>query len=202
LADGEDRRKFVVGLGNPGMEYAQTRHNVGFMVLESLRRRWNAGEGRRTFSGRLWDARPARPDCGARHVLLLAPHTFMNDSGRAVREMAAFYQADVQDLLVVLDDLALELGRLRIRAGGSAGGHNGLADVVAALGTEAAPRLRIGIGSAPGQMDPRDFVLSRFRPDELAVIGPALETAADAVEDWVFNGMTYAMDKYNRKSDG
>lgn len=195
--DQTDRTKFVVGLGNPGRQYSGTRHNVGFDVLETLRSRWNLDKGREAFSGRLNDARFTRGDRQQR-VMLLEPHTFMNLSGRAVRQMADFYKASCQDVLVVLDDLALPLGRLRARPGGSAGGHNGLSDIIAALGTMEVPRLRLGIGSPPPRMDSKDFVLSSFAPGERDVIRDATSLAAQAVEDWAFRGMAYVMDKYNR----
>ena len=174
---------------------------MGFMALEALVRRWRLGDGRQAFGGLLHDVRPARPDAGRRRVMLLAPQTYMNCSGQAVREAAAFYKAEHQDVLVVLDDMALPVGRLRARAGGSAGGHNGLADVLAALGAEDVPRLRIGIGAPPGEMDAIDFVLRPFEPGELETIRRAVGTAAEAVEDWVFNGIEYVMERYNRKEE-
>jgi len=193
--------KLVVGLGNPGRQYERTRHNVGFRVLHALRGRWRLDEGRKAFHGRLNDTRVGRDGCQTR-VLLLEPHTYMNLSGQSVRDAAAFHRVGPADVLVVLDDLALPLGRLRMRADGSAGGHNGLSDVLAALGTSAVPRLRIGIGAAPAGMDGRDFVLSAFAEDERDAIEQAIETAADAAEDWVFRGTQYVMDRYNRKADG
>jgi len=200
-ADEADRTKFVVGLGNPSRQYARTRHNVGFAVLEALRRRWDLDKGRRAFEGRLNDARVQRPGTGVRRAMLLEPHTYMNCSGRAVRQMADFYKAACEDLLIVLDDMALPVGRLRARAEGSAGGHNGLTDVLAALCSEKVPRLRIGIGPPPGSMDPKDFVLSPFLDEELATIRQAVPRAAEAVEDWLFHDIAYVMDKYNRKAD-
>lgn len=187
-------RKFVVGLGNPGRKYQRTRHNIGWMVLAELARRWQASPPRKAFSGEVCEANVA-----SQRVLLLAPQTYMNLSGQAVQEMAAFYKAGPSDLLVVLDDMALPLGQLRFRAGGSSGGHKGLADIVGRLGTEQVPRLRIGIGSPPPRIDGADFVLSTFGPDEQPVIEVAVIAAGQAVEDWLKNGMTYVMDKYNRK---
>jgi len=190
----------VVGLGNPGRQYEKTRHNVGFRVLDELRRRWGLGQGRAGFQGLLWQTRVARADQRAK-VTLLAPMTYMNLSGRSVGELAAFYRALPPDVLVVLDDMALALGRLRARADGSAGGHNGLIDVLSALGTNEVPRLRIGIGAPVGFADPKDYVLSVFRPDELEAVEQAIRLAAEAVEDWVFHGIEYVMSKYNRKDD-
>jgi len=197
----DDRRRFVVGLGNPGRKYARTRHNVGFRVLDVLRCRWGAEAPRKAFGGEVCDARPARPGDGERRVLLLEPHTYMNRSGLAVREMAEFYKARLEEILVVLDDMNLPPGRLRARPGGSAGGQKGLADVLVRLGGEEVPRLRIGIGRPPPTMDGVDFVLTKFDEDEEEMIEIVVQTAADAVEDWVFCGLAFVMEKYNRKPD-
>jgi len=193
-----NRTKIVVGLGNPGRRYARTRHNVGFEVIESLRGRWGLDAGRHAFSGVVIEWR-AGTDEAPRRVMLFKPHTYMNLSGRAAADIARFYKADPQEVLVVLDDLALPLGQLRARAGGSAGGHNGLSDVLAALGTEQVPRLRIGIGPRPEQIDAMSFVLQRFTPDEQAVVDEALQLGARAVEDWVRDGIACVMNRYNRK---
>ncbi|MFB3894323.1 MAG: aminoacyl-tRNA hydrolase [Phycisphaerae bacterium] len=201
MDEATDKTKFVVGLGNPGHKYAADRHNVGFAVLAALERRWKFGRGREAFSGVLCDARVSRPGESERRVMLLAPQTYMNCSGRAVRAMADFYKAAPRDILIVLDDMALPPGRLRARAEGSAGGHNGLADVLAAMGTTAVPRLRIGIGAPPGAADRKDFVLSPFAGDEVETMKAAVELAAAAVEDWVFGGIECVMAKYNRKPD-
>ena len=208
----EIKTKFVVGLGNPGSKYEGTRHNLGFRVLEALRQRWSADGPRKAFAGQVWDARPTTndengpdetppPACrqGAR-VMLLGPQTYMNNSGRAVAEMTRFYKADAEDVLIVLDDMALPPGQVRARAGGSAGGHKGLADVLRALGTQQVPRLRIGIGASPGPMDPVDFVLTRFTEDEQPLIEASIAAAAQAVEDWVFHGIRRVMDTYNRRA--
>ena len=197
MASGQDARiRFVVGLGNPTPQYEGTRHNVGFLVLADLRRRWDLGPGRQAFDGLRNDACLAAAD-GPVRVVLLEPHTYMNCSGAAVQKMVAFYKADCQDVLIVLDDLALPLGRLRARPGGSAGGHRGLADIQRALGTDQVPRLRIGIGSPPPQMDWVDYVLSRFRPDEQEAVDQAVRQAAAAVEDWLRHDLTYVMERYN-----
>ena len=173
---------------------------MGFRVVDRLAERWQAGPGRSAFGGQLYEARPARPGQAPRRVLLFQPHTYMNRSGSAVAGLMQFYKAEHRDLLVVLDDMALDLGQLRFRAGGSSGGHRGLADVLTALGSEQVPRLRIGIGAAPGQMDGADYVLTRFGADEQDVIQAALGRAAQAVEDWIAVGLDGAMDTYNRKT--
>ena len=140
VQDDVDRRLFVVGLGNPGRQYAQTRHNVGFRVVDLLASRWSAGEGKAAFGGQLWEVRPAEPQGASRSVVLFEPHTYMNRSGQAVLELSAFYKVQPDELLVVLDDMNLPVGRVRLRAEGSSGGQKGLADVVGQLGTQAVPR--------------------------------------------------------------
>ncbi|MFP4052787.1 MAG: aminoacyl-tRNA hydrolase [Phycisphaerae bacterium] len=191
-----DKRRFVVGLGNPGRQYVGTRHNVGFEVVAELGRRWSLGEPVLKFGGAVLDGQIA----GVR-TTMLAPQTYMNRSGESVRKMTDFYKASPKDVLVVLDDMALEPGRLRLRPRGSAGGHNGLSDIFRHLGTQELPRLRLGIGSPPGRMDSADYVLSRFRSDEIETIELAVKTAADAVEDWLGGDVQQVMEKYNRKPE-
>ncbi len=191
----------MVGLGNPGRRYAETRHNVGFMVADRLGQRWQADRAKRAFSGQVVEARPARPGQNESKVVLLKPETYMNRSGQAVREMLRFFKAETADLLIVLDDTALPLGRIRARASGSGGGHNGLNDIMTALASQDINRLRIGIDPAPGIMEQSDYVLGKFTAKQIEQIAPAIEQAADAVEDWIFEGITYVMDKYNRKPD-
>ncbi|GIX01992.1 MAG: peptidyl-tRNA hydrolase [Thermogutta sp.] len=185
--------KVVVGLGNPGRQYEGTRHNVGYEVLRELARRFAEGQQvRRRFSGETLDVTIT----GTR-VLLLSPTTYMNRSGQSVGQVKDFYKLSTDDILVVCDDLNLPLGRLRFRARGSAGGHKGLADVIRVLGTEAVPRLRIGIGAPPPGQDAVRFVLSRFTPEEEAVMREAYRRAADGVELWVHQGIQACMNRYN-----
>ncbi|MBI5723953.1 MAG: aminoacyl-tRNA hydrolase [Planctomycetes bacterium] len=198
--DQQTELRFVVGLGNPGRQYERTRHNVGFMVLAELAGRWGLGQPGQRFAGLFYDARLEKP-AGRRRVMMLAPQTYMNLSGQAVGQMAGFYKADCRNVMIVLDDLALATGRIRIRPDGSAGGHNGLADVLLAMGTQEVPRLRIGIGQAPGGMDQADYVLSRFGPEEIPAVEQAVKLAAQAVEDWIWTGMDQVMNRYNSKAD-
>jgi PTH1 family peptidyl-tRNA hydrolase len=172
---------------------------VGFEVIEVLRARMGLGKGRKAFEGILTECRLAAPGAGGR-VWLLQPHTFMNLSGRSASQACAFYKVPPADVLVVLDDLALPLGQVRARAQGSAGGHNGLSDVLAALGTDQVPRLRIGIGGPPSVMEAKDYVLSAFSAGERRAMEEALQQAADAVEDWVRHGITFVMNRYNPKA--
>jgi PTH1 family peptidyl-tRNA hydrolase len=185
--------KLIVGLGNPGPAYEQTRHNVGFMVLDALAGRLGASLKRRRFNGLTEDAAD-----GPQKLLLVKPQQFMNRSGRCVADAAGFYRIGAENILVVTDDLALDVGRLRMRPKGSSGGHNGLKDVIAALGTDGFARLRIGIGSQ-GDREAADYVLSKFAADEKPLIEQAVQTAADAVLCWVRQGAEAAMTRYNTK---
>jgi peptidyl-tRNA hydrolase, PTH1 family len=196
----DDRTKIVVGLGNPGRQYAGTRHNVGFEVIEVLRARLGLPPGRKSFDGVIAEWRTGAAESPGR-VFFLEPHTFMNLSGRSVSLAAAFYKVQPADVLVVMDDMALPLGQVRARARGSAGGHNGLADVLAAMGTTDVPRLRIGIASPPAVMDPKDYVLGAFTAGERAAMRESLQRAADAVEDWARHGITFVMNRYNPKAE-
>jgi len=200
VAGSDETRRIIIGLGNPGRKYRDTRHNVGFMVVGELVGRLGLSAGRSAFEGELHDARPTTQG-ESRRVALFQPMTFMNRSGRAVSELVRFYKAEPNDLLVVYDDLALPVGALRARPGGSAGGHNGLKDIIQALGTQDVPRLRVGIGSPPGRMDSADYVLQRFNKEQKEEIGVSIQQAADAAMDWVFNGIDYVMQKHNRKGE-
>jgi peptidyl-tRNA hydrolase, PTH1 family len=184
--------KVVVGLGNPGPKYEQTRHNIGFLVIRELATRLGAGKARRRF-----DAQLAEGKLGDEKVLLAAPQTYMNESGRSVRQIVDFYALPLSDVLLVCDDFNLDLARLRMRSGGSAGGQKGLADTIRHLGTEEFPRLRIGIGRAPEQMDAADFVLSRFKKGEIKLIESAVVRAAEGVEIWIRSGLDRAMNQVN-----
>lgn len=186
--------KLIVGLGNPGAEYAQTRHNAGFMVVERLadRHRLNLAGPRAKFHASVLEGVIANQRC-----VLLEPVTYMNRSGLAVAEAALFYKLDPsKDLLVVVDDVALPVGRLRLRGEGGTGGHNGLADIQQALGTSAYPRLRVGI-DPPGRAPQRDYVLGRFTPEQREKIEPVLDTAGDLIECWLTEGLEKAMTRFN-----
>ena len=184
--------KIVVGLGNPGGKYEGTRHNVGFEVLAELAHRWNGSRPKSRMEASLTEIL-----CGAEKLLLCAPQTFMNLSGRSVQQVVKFYQTPLSDLIVIGDDLNLKTGQIRLRTAGSAGGQKGLQSILTCLSTEAIARLRIGIGRPPGEMDATDYVLGRFRKDEIELIDAAVRRAASAVETWATDGIAAAMNKYN-----
>ena len=183
--------KLVVGLGNPGTKYLGTRHNVGFELIDRL-----ASGGRGANFTRKFDGQMAETEIDFRRVLLLKPETFMNLSGRSVGQVVRFYKLEPQEILAVCDDLSLPVGKIRIRPGGSDGGQKGLRDIAAHLGTDQFPRLRIGIGDQDGS-DAVDYVLSRFRSPERAVIDDSLILASQAVAVWVTQGIDPAMNRFN-----
>ena len=184
--------KLVVGLGNPGRKYAGTRHNVGFSVAAELARRHGLAPPKHSFQGELVEA-----DLDGQRTLLLCPHTYMNLSGGSVLAARDFYKLPVDDLLVVCDDFNLPLGKVRLRAKGTAGGQQGLADVIRRLGTEELARLRIGVGLPPPRFEPTDWVLSKFTRKEIPEIELAIATAADAVVAWAVEGTEFAMNAFN-----
>jgi PTH1 family peptidyl-tRNA hydrolase len=192
--------KLVVGLGNPGLEYDRTRHNVGFEVVDRLARRHGdpaAGSARNRFTGLVVEA-----TIGEEKILLLKPPTYMNVSGRSVAEAMRFYKmSPCDDLLIIVDDTAIPCGSVRLKPGGGAGGHNGLADVTKMLGTDAWPRLRIGIDK-PGQIPLKNYVLGRFTPEQQEIVEPSLDEAADAAACWASEGLAPAMNRFNRKVAG
>lgn len=184
--------KLVVGLGNPGRKYEETRHNVGFRVIAEVARRHHAPPARKKFDGELSEI-----EMGGQRVLLLCPQTFMNRSGGSVLASRDFYKINNSDILVVCDDISLPLGKLRFRSKGSAGGQKGLNDVIQRLGSQEIPRLRIGIDSPPENWDAADYVLSKFRQDELKTMETAIQVAADAVQTWSRVGVEPCMNQYN-----
>ena len=192
-----DNTWLVVGLGNPGAQYAATRHNVGFDAVDRLAARHGAAW---QMAPRGIEAMVAPWRMGG--AMLAKPLTFMNLSGGAVVPLLQFYKIEPADLLVIVDEVQLETGRVRIRPSGSAGGHNGLKSIIGSLGAEAFPRLRIGVGRGDDRRDLADHVLAKFDAAERETIADAIERAADAAETFVSDGPAEAMNRFNRKPDG
>ena len=185
--------KLIVGLGNPGQQYSETRHNVGFDVTRELAVRWSAVKPQVKFQAEIQESFQ-----NAAKVLLVRPLTYMNNSGQCVVQLVRYFQVIPDDVLVICDDMNLPFGKLRWRASGSAGGQKGLADILQKLATDSIPRLRLGIGRPPGQQDPAAFVLQRFRSTERSLAELLIKKAADSVEFWLSSGLASVMNCYNR----
>jgi PTH1 family peptidyl-tRNA hydrolase len=183
--------KVIVGLGNPGKEYAQTRHNIGFLVIDAIAKALDVKVKKRKFGALFGQA-----DFQDKKLILLKPQSFMNRSGHVVATAAGFYKIPLQNLIVVFDDMALDVGRLRLRSKGSAGGHNGLADIIDKLATEEFSRLRLGIGSDIRESTV-DFVLDEPDADEQPILERAVDSAKDALLHWVSYGIESAMNEFN-----
>ncbi len=193
MLDAEKRPKIIVGLGNPGSQYIGTRHNVGFEVLDAIAARLAADRPRQKFDGKI-----SVVNQDETKIVLVWPMTFMNRSGQCVNAVSKFYKVDAeQDLIVVCDDLSLPLGKLRIRAKGSAGGQKGLQDILRALGSQSVPRLRIGIDAAPPKWDAADYVLGRFGKHERDSIDGAIDKACEALLAWCSYDLEYCMNRFN-----
>jgi PTH1 family peptidyl-tRNA hydrolase len=184
--------KLIVGLGNPGLRYRSTRHNIGFMALDEI-----AARHRIRLRNRACNSLCGRGRLGGEEALLVKPLTFMNLSGGAVREIGKREDAGISDMLIILDDVDLPLGAIRLRAKGSAGGHKGLRSVIAELGTEDVARLRIGVGPGEREGALRDFVLSPFKRSERKILIESVKHAADCAEAWVADGAERAMSIFN-----
>jgi len=188
--------KIVVGLGNPGREYTNTRHNVGFEVVDRLAAHTD-GQWRESLQALQTRWRREGDD-----VLLVKPLKFMNLSGQAVGDVMRFYKTPIEDVLIVCDDVNLPLGRLRARANGTEGGHNGLKSIAQHLGTIEYPRLRVGVGRGDAQRTLADHVLGRFAADETVAVAETVARAAQAVEVWIADGLGKMMGSFNRADDG
>lgn len=186
--------KVVVGLGNPGKQYEETRHNAGYMVVERLAKAWGVdGKHESRFEAMVGEGR-----FGTEKVLLVEPLTYMNLSGRAIQKVLHFYKLTPDDLLVVYDDFAIALGQVRVRTSGSAGGHNGISSIIQSLNTQAFPRVRVGVGPLPPGSSTTKFVLDRFSKAEQPELEQGLEAACGAVELALKESFTAAMQKYNQ----
>ena len=184
--------KIIAGLGNPTKQYEGTRHNVGFSVIYRLADKYNIKMNIARHKALIGTGVIA-----GEKVMLVMPQTYMNLSGEAVGEIMRYYKAEPSDLIITYDDIDLDVGKLRIRAKGSAGGHNGMKSIIAHVGSEEFDRVRVGIGHKPPEFDLADYVLSRFGKDELPLIRDAVDKAADAVEVIIRSGIEAAMNKYN-----
>lgn len=185
-------RHLIVGLGNPGPDYAKTRHNFGFMAIEELARRHGL-----TFSRAEKKAHVADGMIGAHRVMLVKPMTYMNESGVAVRALVDFYKIDLAQLIVAADDLDIPLGTLRIRKGGSDGGQRGIRSMIQHLGSKEFARARMGIGRPPGRMDPAAYVLRPFLGDDAITAQIVYERTATAIESWLKDGLDLTMTRFN-----
>jgi PTH1 family peptidyl-tRNA hydrolase len=183
----------IVGLGNPGADYARTRHNAGFLVADRLVGRWQVSWAYE----KKFNARVASVQRGGRRVILCEPQTYMNSSGEAVATVMAFYRVPHADLLVVVDDADLPLGELRLRPGGSSGGHHGLESIEQHLGTREYARLRVGIGRQSAAREITGYVLGRFSSTEAALVDRVLTVASDQAETWLEAGIQKAMSQFN-----
>ena len=184
--------RLIAGLGNPGREYEQTRHNIGFLVADRLAAQFGSTWERSTK----WGALIAKHD----DIILIKPMTYMNRSGEPLHAVAQFHKIGPQEILVVLDDFALPLGRLRLRLRGSSGGHNGLESILMQFGTDEIPRLRIGIGTAPSEGSV-DYVLSRFFEEERPLVASTIDRAADALKNAIDKGIVSAMNTFNKPEE-
>jgi PTH1 family peptidyl-tRNA hydrolase len=194
-----DNLHIIVGLGNPGAEYARTRHNAGFLVVEELARRWRLEwQIERKFNALL----TRKPDVSGKNVVLCKPQSYMNNSGEVVAPLTAFYQVAPGRVMVVVDDADLPLGHLRLRPEGSPGGHHGLESVEQHLGTRGYPRLRVGIGRQDAGRKIVGHVLGKFSPEEQPVLARVVSRAADQLECWLDSGLSAAMNKFNGAESG
>ncbi|MCL2887742.1 MAG: aminoacyl-tRNA hydrolase [Elusimicrobia bacterium] len=185
--------KLVVGLGNPGPEYAVTRHNAGFMIIDNLAQK--LGVSLQNYKGL---AEYAKTAIGGNDIYLAKPQKFMNLSGQVVQHLSGFFKIKPSEILVCFDDVSLDLGALRIRPEGSSGGQKGMQNIIDLLGTQAIPRLRFGIGPKPEKFDTADFVLSKFPKSDNALLSQTVLAAVDAAEFCVTDGIEKAMNKFNK----
>jgi len=182
----------IIGLGNPGREYEQTRHNIGFLVIDRLAERWGVEVNKYKFKALLGEYRKPHEK-----MVLIKPQTFMNLSGNAVRSFYQFYKPPLEQVLVIFDDLDLPFGSIRVRNSGGSSGQKGMNSIIKQLGTEEFPRIRMGIGRPPGKMNSVDFILNKFKSFENKDLDLILDKCADAVECFIENGIETTMNRYN-----
>jgi PTH1 family peptidyl-tRNA hydrolase len=188
--------RIIIGLGNPTEKYQATRHNIGWDAITRIADDYNIALNQNKH----------KAICGTGYiegekVILAQPVTYMNLSGESVRQLVDYYKVSAQDIIVIYDDISLDVGQLRIRKKGSAGGHNGIKSIISHLGTDEFPRIKIGVGEKPKDWDLADYVLSRFKEDEEKIIREALKDSSDACRMIISDGMDAAMNKYNKKKE-
>ena len=196
ISSGDDDLYVVVGLGNPGKDYTNTRHNVGFNTLDLLAKRNNINLNKIKFKSVYGEG-----FIGSQKVMLVKPQTYMNNSGITVREISQFYKMPVENIIVVVDDIDIEFAEIRIKARGSAGSHNGLKSIIYHLQEDQFPRVKIGVGKKHPEQDLADFVLSRFSKEETLDIDHSILNAAKAVESIITDSVEAAMNKFNIRSN-
>jgi PTH1 family peptidyl-tRNA hydrolase len=184
----------IIGLGNPDQKYAATRHNIGFDAITQISDDYGI-----PLDFKKHKALCGKGYIGGEKVVLAMPQTYMNLSGESVRELVDFYKVSKEEIIVIYDDISLDVGQLRLRGKGSAGGHNGIKNIINHLGTEEFPRIKIGVGDKPKEWDLADYVLSRFPKEEEPIIRDALKKSSEAVKSIITDGMTAAMNIYNKK---
>ncbi|MBP3620771.1 MAG: aminoacyl-tRNA hydrolase [Lachnospiraceae bacterium] len=184
--------KIIVGLGNPTREYEGTRHNVGFSVIYAISDKYNIKVDTKKHKALI-----GKGIIEGEKVILAMPQTYMNLSGESVRELIDYYKCDNEDVIVIYDDISLDVGKLRIRAKGSAGGHNGIKSIISHLGTQEFPRIKVGVGEKPARMDLADYVLGRFSKEEQPLIRESADKASDAVALMLREDISAAMNKFN-----
>lgn len=188
----EDVMYIIAGLGNPGNEYMGTRHNAGFSVIDELADKYNISVDTAKHKGLI-----GKGVIAGQKVILVKPMTYMNNSGECIREVMDYYKCDIDDFIVIFDDISLDVGKLRLRAKGSAGGHNGIKSIIAHLGSDKFKRIKFGVGDKPKNWDLADWVLGKFPTDEYATLREANKKACEAVECILTDGIESGMNKYN-----
>ena len=182
----------IIGLGNPGEEYGQTRHNIGFIILNKFSEETGILAQISKFNSIL-----VKSEYAGKALLCVKPYTFMNNSGSAVLKVIKHFEGKIESTIIIHDDLDIEFGEIKFKSGGGTGGHNGLESIVKKLGRSDFDRLRFGIGRPHGRKDPADFVLSKFKRSEIRELDSIISISVEALEDYVENGINYAMNKYN-----
>ena len=180
----------IVGLGNPGLQYENTRHNIGFKVIDNIAKEYNIEINRQKFKGVYGEG-----FINGEKVILLKPTTYMNLSGESIREVVDFYKLTCEDIVVIYDDISLDVGRLRIREKGSAGGHNGIKSIIAHLGTDVFPRIKVGVGQP--NVDLVNYVLGKFTDEEMEVLSESIDASTKAVSEIIKDDVNIAMNKFN-----